>query len=210
MSKFSRKFASTGKILKTRRMIPPRIEKPSYYLNGLVENQIDTIPKYKEALAIRSNNMREAAILAKTMRFLAKFLAKEGTTTEELDYKIHLDCIENGFYPAALHYKNFPKSISTSVNEIACHGIPDDRKLNVLKFIEKNGDILKVDCMSYRNGHFGDCCGSFVIGEGGKDREEKENLVDVARKCVRKAIDVCGPGVPFSQVGNVISFLDFF
>lgn len=46
--------------------------------------------------------------------------------------------ISNGAYPSPLNYKGFPKSICTSINNVACHGIPDNRPL-------KYGDILNVD-----------------------------------------------------------------
>lgn len=46
--------------------------------------------------------------------------------------------IGNGAYPSPLNYRGFPKSICTSVNNVACHGIPDSRPL-------QNGDILNVD-----------------------------------------------------------------
>lgn len=46
--------------------------------------------------------------------------------------------IANGAYPSPLNYYGFPKSICTSINNVACHGIPDNRPL-------QDGDILNVD-----------------------------------------------------------------
>lgn len=46
--------------------------------------------------------------------------------------------IGNGAYPSPLNYHGFPKSICTSINNVACHGIPDNRPL-------QEGDILNVD-----------------------------------------------------------------
>lgn len=46
--------------------------------------------------------------------------------------------INNGAYPSPLNYRGFPKSICTSINNVACHGIPDNRPL-------KYGDIINVD-----------------------------------------------------------------
>lgn len=59
-------------------------------------------------------------------------------TTDEIDKLIHELCIANNAYPSPLNYRGFPKSVCTSVNNVACHGIPDDRKL-------ENGDIINVD-----------------------------------------------------------------
>lgn len=46
--------------------------------------------------------------------------------------------VSNGAYPSPLNYLGFPKSVCTSVNNVACHGIPDDRPL-------QDGDILNID-----------------------------------------------------------------
>lgn len=46
--------------------------------------------------------------------------------------------IKYNSYPSPLNYKYFPKSVCTSVNNVVCHGIPDNRPL-------ENGDIINVD-----------------------------------------------------------------
>ena len=61
-----------------------------------------------------------------------------GVTTDEIDIIAHNACIAAGAYPSPLLYRGFPKSICTSVNNVACHGIPDDRPLC-------DGDIVNVD-----------------------------------------------------------------
>lgn len=52
--------------------------------------------------------------------------------------------ISNGAYPSPLNYQGFPKSICTSVNNVACHGIPDNRPL-------QKGDTLNIDVTVCRN-----------------------------------------------------------
>lgn len=59
-------------------------------------------------------------------------------TTDAIDEAVHNWTIEAGAYPSPLHYKGFPKSVCTSVNNVAAHGIPDLRSLH-------NGDIINVD-----------------------------------------------------------------
>jgi methionine aminopeptidase len=39
-------------------------------------------------------------------------------TTEELDVKVHDYIIERGAYPSPLGYSSFPKSCTTSVNNV--------------------------------------------------------------------------------------------
>ena len=59
-------------------------------------------------------------------------------TTDDIDAIVHHKSIDAGAYPSPLKYKGFPKSVCTSVNHVACHGIPGDLKL-------KDGDIINVD-----------------------------------------------------------------
>ena len=47
---------------------------------------------------------------------------KIGMTTEEIDKTVHEYIISHGAYPSPLHYKGFPKSICTSINNVVCHG----------------------------------------------------------------------------------------
>lgn len=66
------------------------------------------------------------------------YIFQPGVSTEDLDNFAHDLIIKNNAYPSPLNYNFFPKSICTSVNNVACHGIPDDRKLI-------DGDIINVD-----------------------------------------------------------------
>jgi len=61
-----------------------------------------------------------------------------GQTTDEIDVLVHNLAVDNNAYPSPLNYRGFPKSVCTSVNNVACHGIPDDRPL-------QDGDIVNID-----------------------------------------------------------------
>lgn len=61
-----------------------------------------------------------------------------GLTTDEIDEFVHNETIAANAYPSPLRYAAFPKSVCTSVNNVACHGIPDDRPL-------VDGDIINID-----------------------------------------------------------------
>ena len=68
-------------------------------------------------------------------------LCQPGVTTDEIDRACHDECLRRNSYPSPLEYPGgggvapFPKSLCTSVNEVICHGIPDDRPL-------ADGDIV--------------------------------------------------------------------
>jgi methionyl aminopeptidase len=74
---------------------------------------------------------------------------RPGITTDELDAIAHDFVIERDAYPSTLQYRGFPKSCCTSLNEVVCHGIPDDTAL-------VEGDILNIDITAYKNGMHGD------------------------------------------------------
>jgi len=122
--------------------------------------------------------------------------AKEGVTTNELDIlsqKLHK---QKKAIPAPLGYGQppFPKTVCTSVNEVICHGIPNDIPL-------KNGDIINIDVTSIIDGFYGDCSRMVIIG---KTTEEKKKVVDVSYQCLIKAIEACKIGVFLNIIGQTI------
>lgn len=117
-----------------------------------------------------------------------------GVSTDEIDLQVHQFIINHGAYPSPLFYRSFPKSVCTSVNNVVCHGIPDDRQL-------KNGDIVNIDVTVYIDGHHGDCSETCLVGEVD---EEGCHLVNITRLCLEEAIEICAPGQNFSYIGTVI------
>ena len=85
-----------------------------------------------------------AAEVARALAEAAAAIAP-GVTTDELDRIAHEYMCDHGAYPSCLGYMGFPKSICTSVNEVICHGIPDDRPL-------EDGDIINIDITAYKDG----------------------------------------------------------
>ena len=82
-----------------------------------------------------------------------------GVTTDELDRICHEATIAAGGYPSPLNYQGtYPKSLCTSINEVICHGIPDDRPL-------RDGDIVNLDVTVFREGVHGDTNATFLVGD---------------------------------------------
>lgn len=140
--------------------------------------------------------IRAACHLASEILEATCNMAKEGVTTEELDRFAHKLHKEAGAIPAALHYGEppFPKGICTSLNEVICHGIPDNRPL-------QQGDILNIDVASILNGYYGDCSKMVVIG---KTTPEGQLVVDTAYDCLMQSIAILKPGISVSEIGRVI------
>jgi methionyl aminopeptidase len=117
-----------------------------------------------------------------------------GVTTDELDRIGHEFMIAAGAYPSTLGYKNFPKSLCTSVNEVICHGIPDSRPL-------EDGDIVKVDITAFIDGVHGDTCASLYAGQ---PSVEVRDLGERTREAMMRGIKAVRPGRPISVIGRVI------
>lgn len=140
--------------------------------------------------------IREACRLASTILDETCRKAQEGVTTQELNdfaHQLHRDA---GAIPAPLNYGQppFPKSICTSLNEVICHGIPNDTPL-------KQGDILNIDVTSILNGYFGDCSKMVSIG---MINPERQLVVEVAYECLMRGLAVCKPGVEIMEIGKAI------
>lgn len=144
------------------------------------------------------DRMRRACRLAaRVLRMAGKLAEVPGTTTEEIDQAVHRMIVENGAYPSPLGYGKFPKSVCTSVNEVICHGIPDDRPL-------EEGDIVNVDVTVYLDGFHGDTSRTFYVGGVDRASPAAVELVQATEEALRRGIEVCGPGVPYRAIGQAI------
>ena len=120
--------------------------------------------------------------------------AKPGFTTDELDKLAHEYIISQGAYPSTLGYRGFPKSCCTSINEVICHGIPDDTVL-------QEGDIMNVDITAFKDGFHGDSNATFLIGDV---TENVAQLVERTKEALDRAIAVVMPGRPINVIGRTI------
>lgn len=140
--------------------------------------------------------MRAAGKLAATILKKVCAKAQEGVTTEELDNYAMTLHKEAGATPAPLGYGEppFPKGICTSLNDVICHGIPNQEPL-------VEGDIMNIDVTSILNGYYGDCSAMVSIGAISK---EKQKVIDVSYESLMRAIKILRPGVLVSDIGEVI------
>jgi methionyl aminopeptidase len=138
--------------------------------------------------------MREAGRVAAEVLAVAGAAVAPDVTTDELDELVHARCIAGGAYPSPLNYRGYPKSVCTSVNEVICHGIPDDRPL-------VDGDIVNIDVTVYLEGVHGDTNATFLVG---RVDEASRRLVRVTRECLDLGIDAVRPGRPISDIGRAI------
>lgn len=173
-----------------RRLVPAHIVKPSYADTG--KPVMWGEPRVKSPDVIE--RMRVAGKVAAEILRLAGEAVAVGVTTDELDVLVHDLTIERGAYPSPLNYRGFPKSVCTSVNEVICHGIPDDRAL-------RDGDVVNIDVTVFLNGVHGDTNATFEVGTVDP---ESHRLVTVTKECMWLGIDAVQPGRPVSDIGRAI------
>lgn len=142
------------------------------------------------------NGMREAGKLAAEVLDMITNFVKPGISTGELD-KICHDYIveEQKAIPANVGYRGFEKTLCTSLNQVICHGIPDDKR-----FL-KNGDILNIDVTVIKDGWHGDTSKMFLVG---KTEAHNERLVNITQECLYKGIRAVMPGAKLGDIGHAI------
>jgi methionyl aminopeptidase len=138
--------------------------------------------------------MRAAGRVAREVLDIAGRAVQVGVSTDEIDALVHEETLKRGAYPSPLNYHGFPKSCCTSVNEVICHGIPDDRRL-------ESGDIINLDITCYLDGYHGDCSEMFVAGEA--DAAAKR-LIQTTYDCWVSAMEFVKPGRDYKDIGAII------
>ena len=173
-----------------RRAVPASIARPEYVdrpapakFTGSEVKDAETIEKMRVA----------GRIAARAMEAAAAAIAP-GVTTDELDRIGHEYMLDHGAYPSTLGYRKYPKSLCTSVNEVICHGIPDDRPL-------QDGDIVNIDVTAYIGGVHGDTDATYLCG----DVDERSRLlVQRTHEAMMRGIKASKPGREINVIGRVI------
>ncbi|HEX6524044.1 MAG TPA: type I methionyl aminopeptidase [Streptosporangiaceae bacterium] len=175
--------------LSPARQVPPDIPRPEYVGRKHPKTGEPDV-KTPDVIA----RMRVAGKLAAEALEEVGRHVRPGVTTDYLDEVGHNFLIGHGAYPSTLGYRNYPKSLCTSLNEVICHGIPDDTVIN-------DGDIVNVDITAYLDGVHGDTNATFLAGEV---NEESRLLVERTREAMMRGIRAVAPGRPLNAVGRVI------
>jgi methionyl aminopeptidase len=171
------------------RAVPAGIERPEYVGRRAPRGGERDV---KDAGTIQ--RMRVAGWLAaQALQEVGRHVAP-GVTTDELDRIGHEFLIDRGAYPSTLGYRGFPKSLCTSVNEVICHGIPDDT-------VVADGDIVNIDITAFIGGVHGDTNATFLAGDVA---EESRLLVERTREAMMRGIRAVAPGRPLNAIGRVI------
>lgn len=172
------------------RPVPQSIARPPYV--GLQEPPAYAGDNTYSASEI--DRIRAAGRIASRALDAVGDVVRPGVTTEELDRVAHEFVVAAGAYPSTLGYRGYPKSCCTSVNEVICHGIPDDTVL-------REGDIVNVDITAYLDGFHGDTNRTFRVGAVSED---VELLIERTHEAMMRGIKAARPSRQVNIIGRVI------
>jgi methionyl aminopeptidase len=171
------------------RSVPAAIPRPEYVGRRYPRTGE---PEVKDAATIE--RMRVASrVAAQALAEVGRHV-EPGVTTDELDRVGHDFLVAAGAYPSTLGYRGYPKSLCTSLNEVICHGIPDDTVI-------ADGDIVNIDITAFLDGVHGDTNATFLAGNVG---EESRLLVERTHEALMRGIRAVAPGRPLNVIGRVI------
>jgi methionyl aminopeptidase len=172
------------------RAVPANIPRPAYVGRPAPAAHIGG-DKYDD---LTISKIRRASKIAAQALNVVLDSAKPGMTTDRLDQIGHEFLISQGAYPSTLGYRGFPKSLCSSLNEVICHGIPDDTVLEA-------GDLLNIDISAFVDGVHGDTNGTILVGEGAV---ELQDLVSRTKEAMHRGINAALPGRQVNIIGRAI------
>ncbi|MCF7973429.1 MAG: type I methionyl aminopeptidase [Phycisphaerae bacterium] len=181
---------SKGRVSPTR-LVPAHIKRPDYVKTGGGDKTSSRRIKLTDQ---DIEQMRKTCRAARRVLDHAIKAVRPGITTDDLDAIVHEASIAEGGYPSPLNYHGFPKSTCTSVNEVICHGIPDDRPL-------EDGDIVNVDVTLFLNGVHGDCSETIAVGQ---IDWASQKLLTVTYESMMRGIAAIKPNGYIRDIGQAI------
>ena len=154
--------------------------------------------KSKQEIEKMKEPCRGAALAQKAV----EAAIKPGVSTWELDKIAENEMRKNGAIPAEKGYPSgekgvpdFPGSICASINDEVIHGIPSK------KVILKEGDIISIDLVAYKDGFNGDCARTYAVG---KIDKASQKLMDVTKQAFFEGIKYAKKGNRIGDVSHAI------
>lgn len=141
-------------------------------------------------------HMRVAGRLAAEVLQVVAEHVRPGVSTAELDRICHEHIVNvQDAVPANVGYRGFPKAVCTSVNNVICHGIPNDAK------VLRDGDIINIDVTVIKNGWHGDTSRMYYVGA---PSVMARRLVEATQEAMFCGIRAVKPGATLGDIGHAI------
>ena len=119
---------------------------------------------------------------------------RPGITTRSLDEQARDLLTQEGALSAPMTSYDFPGYTCISVNEVACHGVPDDTPL-------QSGDYVNIDVSASKDGYYADTGMTVIAGEADL---KQADMLRVSREALRAGIEAARPGKSTANVGKAI------
>lgn len=148
-----------------------------------------TVRTEKELQALQ----RIGKICAQCVEHMATFL-EPGITSKELDAIGSTFLANAGAKSAPILIYDFPGTTCISINEVAAHGIPDDRPILA-------GDIVNIDVSAELDGFFGDTGASYAMPPV---ETVTTQLFAATRRALDKAIAQVSAGRLINVIGKTV------
>jgi methionyl aminopeptidase len=140
-------------------------------------------------------HMRAAGRILAEVKDLLRVLVRAGLSTKEIDVEVESFLRARGAKPAFKGYRGFPATVCTSINEEVVHGIPSPKR----KLAE--GDVVGLDLGCIVEGYYADCAITLPVGAVSPRVQE---LLDVTRESLDKAIVQCRPGNRLGDISHAV------
>ena len=140
-------------------------------------------------------HMRSAGRILAEVKDRLRAMVRPGMTTKQIDQDVEAFIVSRGAKSAFKGYRGYPATVCISINEEVVHGIPSPkRKL-------REGDIVGLDLGCIVEGYYADCAITLPVGEVTPRVQE---LLDVTRESLDKAIVQCRPGNRIGDVSHAV------
>jgi methionyl aminopeptidase len=158
----------------------------------------DTVATRTSAIKLHGpeafEGMRRAGRLAAEILDALAPIVQPGITTGQIDDIVRQMTLDGGAIPATLGYRGYAHSCCVSLNNVICHGIPEDK-------VVRDGDILNIDVTPLLGGWHGDTSRMFLAGDV---PIKARRLVEVTYECLMLGIEQAKPGNFLGDVGHAI------
>lgn len=140
-------------------------------------------------------HMRAAGRILAEVKERLRALVRPGISTKEIDEPVEAFILSRGAQSAFKGYRGFPATVCTSINDEVVHGIPSaKRKL-------REGDVIGLDLGCIVEGYYADCAITLPVGAVTPRVQE---LLDVTRESLDKAIVQCRPGNRLGDISHAV------
>lgn len=136
-----------------------------------------------------------AAINMGVLDFVGEHIGA-GVSTMDINRWVEEYLAAHGAVSADLNFEGYPYSVCTSINDVVCHGFPNEDD------VLKDGDIINVDMSTIKDGYFSDSSRMFCIGDVDP---EWRRLVDTCKASVEAGLAAVKPWHRLGEMGAAVN-----